>query len=61
MPETRNYAGLVTLGVIYCSRLQPFFQELLFLKSTSDPSLGAGAVAVRIKIGIANNGASFSR
>lgn len=61
MPETRNYAGPVILGVIYCSRLQPFFQELLFLKSISDPSLGAGAVAVSIKIGIADNGASFSR
>lgn len=49
MTETRNYAGLVIIGVTYYSRLQPVFQELLFLKATLDPPLEAEAVAVSIR------------
>lgn len=49
MRATRNYAGLVIIGVIYCSRLQPVFHELLFLKATLDPPLEVEAVAVSIR------------
>lgn len=49
MPETRIDAGPVIPGVIHCSRLQPFFQKLLFLKAASDSPPRAQAVAVSVR------------